>query len=108
MSARLLSGAALGLFLAAVVPGVAQDTAPASPVPAAALPQSPAELFATLSKDIRPQWRALFRQTIPRVAGDRFRTALALGAVCADCYLAAEARDAQQIRNLLTDMATSK
>ncbi len=106
MSARILSGAALGLFLAAAVPCVAQDNAAASPVPAAALPESPAELFAALAKDIRPQWRALFRQTIPRAAGGRSRTALALGAVCADCYLAAEARDAQQIRNLLTDMAS--
>lgn len=106
MSSRILSGAALGLFLAAVVPGAGQESAPASPAPAAALPESPAELFTALAKDTRPQWRALFRQTIPRAGGGRSRTALSLGAVCADCYLAAEARDAQQIRNLLTDMAS--
>ena len=67
---------------------------------------SPPELFAALARDSRPQWRAFFRETIPRVSGDRFKAALALGAVCSDCYLAAESRDAQQIRNLLTDMAS--
>jgi hypothetical protein len=90
-------------------------TAPVTPPPAAvpdaaaataqALPTSPARLFAALAKDRRPQWRPFFRQTVPRAGTDRFKTALALGAVCADCFLAAEARDAQQILNLLTDMA---
>ena len=78
----------------------------AVPVPAVeALPASPAKLFAALAKDTRPQWRAYFRTTVPRAAGDRFKAALSLGAICADCYLAAEARDAQQVMNLLTDMA---
>jgi hypothetical protein len=68
-------------------------------------PATPAELFAALAKEARPQWRAYYREQVPHAAADRFRTALSLGAVCADCYLAAEARDAQQLHNLLTDMA---
>ena len=71
---------------------------------AAALPQSPARLFAALAKDVRPPWRPYFRASVPRAGTDRFKTALSLGAVCADCFLAAEAHDAQQILNLLTDM----
>jgi hypothetical protein len=63
-------------------------------------------LFSAVTKDTRPQWRPYFRETVPRAAGDRYKAALALGAVAADCYLAAEVRDAQQVRNLLTDMAS--
>lgn len=68
-------------------------------------PATPAELLAALAKEARPQWRAYYREQVPHAAADRFRAALSLGAVCADCYLAAEARDAQQLLNLLTDMA---
>ena len=99
-------GAVLGLLLAVALPGVGQEAVIPLPAPAATLPESPAELFAALAKDIRPQWRPFFRETIPHSAGDRSKAALALGAVGADCYLASEARDAQQIRNLLTDMAS--
>ena len=70
------------------------------------LPASPAELFSALAKEARPQWRQYFRGTVLHAGQDRFQLALSLGAVCADCYLAAEARDAQQVLNLLTDMAS--
>jgi hypothetical protein len=82
-----------------------QEAAPASgaPIPES-LPASPAKLFASLAKEARPQWRSYFRESVPRGNGDRFKAALALGAVCADCYLAAEARDGQQVLNLLTDI----
>lgn len=83
----------------------ARDTAAPAAEEAPALPSSPADLFGALAKGVRPQWRPFFRETVPHAASDRFKAALSLGATCADCYLAAEARDAQQIRNLLTDMA---
>jgi hypothetical protein len=87
--------------------GQEASSAPApTAAPATALPNSPTRLFAALAKDRRPQWRPYFRQMVPRAGTDRFKTALALGAVCADCFLAAEAHDAQQILNLLTDMAS--
>ncbi len=79
--------------------------APAKETAEQVLPASPARLFAALGNMARPQWRTYFRESVPRGNTDRFKAALALGAVCADCYLAAEARDGQQIMNLLTDMA---
>ncbi len=106
-SARSLSGAILSLSLAGALACAAQEPSGGSPAKAVAAEQVlPPDLFAALTKGTRPQWRAFFRETIPRVSGDRYKAALALGAVCSDCYLAAESRDAQQIRNLLTDMAT--
>ncbi len=107
MRARILSAAAV-LLLPVVGRGGA-DQLPgqaAAPRPAAKLPDSPSQLFSAVTKNLRPQWRSYFRETVPHSAGDRYKAALALGAVCADCYLAAEVRDAQQVRNLLTDMAS--
>ncbi len=83
----------------------ARDTAGGGAEGADALPGTPSELFAALARGIRPQWRPYFRETVPHSAPDRYKAALSLGAASADCYLAAEARDAQQVRNLLTDMA---
>ncbi len=97
----LLSGSQAGAGEKAEVPATAQTEAGA-----VKLPQSPSELFAAVAKDARPQWRPYFRETVPHSASDRYKAALALGAVSADCYLAVEVRDAQQIRNLLTDMAS--
>lgn len=93
---------------AGILHAAAQESGqPAAGTPAVPkLPASPSELFAALARDSRPQWRPYFRETVPHAASDRYKAALALGAVCADCYLAAEARDAQQIRNLLTDMTS--
>jgi len=108
MPNQILTFAVAGLLLpGAVLQGMGQQVdPPAAPGATEKLPASPAELFAALARDVRPQWRQYFRETVPHSAGDRYKAALALGAVCADCYLAAEARDAQQIRNLLTDMAS--
>lgn len=111
MSTAILSGVAFGVLLLSAVQKAGGGEPPPAPsaaeAPAAAkLPSSPAELFAALSKGIRPQWRTYFRGTVPHSAGDRYKGALALGAVCADCYLAADVRDAQQVRNLLQDMAS--
>jgi hypothetical protein len=108
MPALILTFAVIGLLLTPAALCGADEGAvpPAAAAPAEKAPASPAELFAALARDTRPQWRQYFRETVPHSAGDRYKAALALGAVCADCYLAAEARDAQQVRNLLTDMAS--
>jgi hypothetical protein len=108
MPTQLLSGVAVVLLLldaAGKGAGGQTPAAPAAEVPAK-LPDSPSQLFAAVTRDIRPQWRPYFRETVPHATGDRYKAALALGAVCADCYLAAEVRDTQQVRNLLTDMAS--
>lgn len=100
----MMSGAVLSALLCS--PSAAQTAPAAAPQEeaAAALPDSPAALFAAMAQGVRPQWRPLFRETVPHSAPDRYKAALGLGAIVADCYLAAEARDAQQVRNLLRDM----
>ena len=70
---------------------------------AAGLPQFPSELYAKLSEATRPQWRQHYRATVTRCLGSRPQAAMGLGAVNADLFLAAQARDTQQIRNLLQD-----
>jgi hypothetical protein len=102
----ILSGTAAGLLLLGIAGGAADTKTPASENGTPRLPASPSELFGAVARDLRPQWRPYFRETVPHSAGDRYKAALALGAVSADCYLAAEVRDAQQVRNLLTDMAS--
>lgn len=92
-------------------------TAPASPAPGSApakspapgrskLPANPSELYTKLSAATRPQWRTLYRPTVTRCLDGRQQAALGLGAVTADLFLAAQARDAQQIRNLMQDEET--
>ncbi len=71
-----------------------------------ALPQFPSELYAKLSEATRPQWRQLYRPTVTRCLEGRQQAAMGLGAVTADLFLAAQARDSQQIRNLLQDEET--
>lgn len=70
------------------------------------LPANPSELYARLSAATRPQWRQLYRPTVTRCLDCRQQAALGLGAVVADLFLAAQARDTQQIRNLIQDEET--
>ena len=70
------------------------------------LPQHPSELYANLSAATRPQWRQLYRPTVTRCLEGRQQAAMGLGAVTADLFLAAQARDSQQVRNLLQDEET--
>jgi hypothetical protein len=109
MHTRRLSAAAACVLLAGLAgTGAGEQSPPASPAAdnkAGKLPETPSQLFAAVAKDARPQWRPYFRETVPHAATDRYKAALALGAVAADCFLAAEVRDVQQVRNLLTDMA---
>ncbi len=78
----------------------AATTAPVSP---AAVAPTPFSMFDNLAKITKPLWRQLYRSQIERTVTDRERAALALGAVSADEALAAMARDAQQLRNLIQD-----
>ena len=70
------------------------------------LPLYPSELYGRLSEATRPQWRQLYRTTVTRCLEGRQQAAMGLGAVTADLFLAAQARDSQQIRNLLQDEET--
>ena len=99
------------LFLPAASPAQTPqrpaDSPPPPPLaPTALLPQFPSELYARLSEATRPQWRQLYRPTVTRCLEGRQQAAMGLGAVTADLFLAAQARDTQQIRNLLQDEET--
>lgn len=72
----------------------------------AVLPQFPSDLYAKLSESTRPQWRQHYRATVTRCLEGRQQAAMGLGAVIADLFLAAQARDSQQVRNLLQDEET--
>ena len=96
-----------------LIPGLSQAAAPAvdSPpapvaVPVPVLPLYPSELYVRLSEATRPQRRQLYRTTVTRCLEGRQQAAMGLGAVTADLFLAAQARDSQQIRNLVQDEET--
>lgn len=73
---------------------------------ASKIPGNPSELYTRLSAVTRPQWRKLYRPTVTRCLDGRQQAAMGLGAVTADLFLAAQARDTQQIRNLIQDEET--
>lgn len=86
--------------------GSAKSASPSAPAGRAKLPANPSELYTRLSAATRPQWRTLYRPTVTRCLDGRQQAALGLGAVTADLFLAAQARDAQQVRNLMQDEET--
>lgn len=61
---------------------------------------NPGELFAALGKSGKPDWAALFRKQPPASHITRPLIALNLGIRLADAFLAAEAQDRQQVKNV--------
>jgi hypothetical protein len=64
----------------------------------------PGELFAALGKHGKPDWSALLRKTPAAAFTSRQQIALNLGALVADGYLAVEAQDKQQVKNIAADI----
>src|SRR5687768_1418828 len=64
----------------------------------------PGELFAALGKQGRIDWSALLRKTPSGTFTSRQQIALNLGALVADGYLAVEAQDKQQVKNIAKDI----
>lgn len=65
---------------------------------------TPAELFDALAKQTNIRWRSYYRDPLTHTLANRSNTAVWLGARLADTYLAMEARDTQQVRNLSKDI----
>ena len=65
---------------------------------------TPGELFAALNKQCKPNWIALGRGPINTAYTDRAQAALNLGGLIADGYIAVEAQDGQQVKNLGRDI----
>lgn len=84
---------------------------PASALAQALQPDSftvptPGELLAALNKVGKPNWQAQYRAPIPTAYTSRPQLALNLGGLIADGYLAVEAEDSQQVKNIGRDIMT--
>jgi hypothetical protein len=65
---------------------------------------TPAELFAALAKPGKPDWVARYRGPIAMNYKTRAQIALNLGGLIADGFIAVEAQDAQQVKNIGADI----
>lgn len=65
---------------------------------------TPGELFAALGKQCKANWSGEYRGPLPAAYSDRAQIALNLGGLIADGYIAVEAQDAQQVKNLGKDI----
>src|SRR5262245_53261243 len=65
---------------------------------------TPGELFAALGKAGKINWSAQYRAPIPMTYGNRAQIALNLGGLIADGFIAVEAKDGQQVKNIGSDI----
>jgi hypothetical protein len=65
---------------------------------------TPGELFAALEKPGKPDWTGQYRTPIPMTYQNRAQIALNLGGLIADGFIAVEAQDSQQVKNIGTDI----
>jgi len=79
--------------------GLADDT----PSPYREL-RTPEELLIAISRCTKPDWSANFRGPLPSTLNSRFQTAILVGSVFTDGYLAAQAEDTQQCKNVVKDL----
>jgi hypothetical protein len=100
-----------GLALFCLCASAAGETAPLTEAEIAAAVRSdevsiptPGELMAALDKQGKPDWSAKIRQPITTNFSRRAQMALNLGGLIADGYIAVEAEDAQQVKNLGRDI----
>jgi hypothetical protein len=67
---------------------------------------TPGEVFAALEKSGQPTWPAEYRAPIPTAYPSRAQTALNVGGLIADGFIAVEAQDSQQVKNIGRDIIT--
>jgi len=67
---------------------------------------SPGEVMAALNKVAKPSWQSEYRAPIPTLYSSRAQIALNIGGLVADGYIALEAEDSQQIKNIGKDIIT--
>jgi hypothetical protein len=65
---------------------------------------TPGELFAALAKPGKPNWVGQYRGPISTSYNNRAQIALNLGGLIADGFIAVEAQDSQQVKNIGTDI----
>jgi hypothetical protein len=109
MSVRICLGtsvylASVALVLAAApVPLPAEQLAGAIKTDSLTIP-TPGELFAALEKPGKPDWAGQYRTPIPMTYRNRAQIALNLGGLIADGFIAVQAQDSQQVKNIGTDI----
>jgi hypothetical protein len=104
---RSLSAAFLMLVpvaLAAEAPHLSSDQlAKAVRTDSISIP-TPGELFAALEKPSKPNWSGQYRGPMPTTYRNRAQIALNLGGLIADGFIAVEAKDSQQVKNIGSDI----
>ncbi len=65
---------------------------------------TPGELFAALEKPGKPNWASQFRGPLPTTYRNRAQIAMNLGGLIADGFIAVEAQDSQQVKNIGGDI----
>src|SRR5437667_486475 len=65
---------------------------------------TPGELFTALEKPGKPNWTGQYRGPIPMTYRNRAQIALNLGGLVADGFIAVEAKDSQQVKNIGSDI----
>ena len=65
---------------------------------------TPGELFAALEKPGKTNWSSQYREPIPMTYRNRAQIALNLGGLVADGFIAVEAKDSQQVKNIGSDI----
>src|SRR6202521_3294540 len=65
---------------------------------------TPGEFFKAIEKGGKPNWTSQYRPPISIKSTDRAQMALSLGTLIADGYIAVEAQDGQQVKNVGKDV----
>src|ERR1700757_637932 len=65
---------------------------------------TPGELFAALGKSEKTNWSGQYRGPMPMTYSNRAQIALNLGGLIADGFIAVEAKDGQQVKNVGSDI----
>src|SRR5881394_1599812 len=65
---------------------------------------TPGELFAALEKPGKTNWSGQYRGPMPMTYRNRAQIALNLGGLIADGFIAVEAKDSQQVKNIGSDI----
>ena len=97
------SGEEASTQVTATAPLTAEEVAGAVKTDTLSIP-TPGELLAALNKLGKMDWSAKFRAPIATNWPSRAQGALNLGGLIADAYVAVEAEDAQQVKNLGKDI----
>jgi hypothetical protein len=104
IATRVVALLACGSIAFAAEPPLSQDQlAKAIKTDSLTIP-TPGELFAALEKPGKPDWAGQYRTPIPMTYRNRARIALNLGGLIADGFIAVEAQDSQQVKNIGTDI----